>query len=135
MEPVFDDPVKNEVWQVLRSLNYCWTKGDPTKLSDFFHKDMVAITATDRDRLEGRESCIASWADFVRKTKIHRWIELDPQIQLYGNAAVVTYYFDMEYEMEGHTIKMGGRDMFVFVKENERWWAVADQFSPYPQSA
>jgi len=27
---------------------------------------------------------------------------------------------------------MGGRDMFFFVKEKGRWWAVADQFSPYP---
>ncbi|MEW6114068.1 MAG: nuclear transport factor 2 family protein [Thermodesulfobacteriota bacterium] len=135
MDLVFDDPVRNEVWEVLRSLNYCWTKGDPAKLSDFFHKDMVAITATDRDRLEGRESCVASWVDFVRKTKIHRWIEFDPQIQLYGNAAVVTYYFDIEYEMEGHIIGMGGRDMFVFVKENGRWWAVANQFSAYPQNA
>jgi ketosteroid isomerase-like protein len=61
------------------------------------------------------------------------WEEIDPKIEIHGNTAVVTYYFDMSFEMGGQTIKMGGRDMFVFVKEGGKWWAVADQFSPYPQ--
>ena len=34
--------------------------------------------------------------------------------------------------MGGQAIKMSGRDMFFFIKEGDRWWAVADQFSPYP---
>ena len=61
--------------------------------------------------------------------KISQWVENDPQIQLYGNTAIVTYYFNMEFEMGGQKIQMGGRDMFVFVKENGKWWAVAEQFS------
>lgn len=39
----------------------------------------------------------------------------------------------MAFEMGGQLIEMGGRDMFVFVKENGKWWDVADKFSPYPQ--
>ena len=135
MKPIFDDPAKNEVWETLRSLNDCWTRGDATKLTDFFHNDMVAITPTDRERREGREACVAGWVGFAKMTKINQWVETDPKIQLYGNTAVVTYYFDLEFDMSGQTIKMGGRDMFVFVKENGRWSAVADQFSPYPQNA
>jgi hypothetical protein len=38
----------------------------------------------------------------------------------------------MSFDMGGQTIKMGGRDMYVFLKENGKWLAVADQFSPYP---
>jgi len=128
-----DDQVKQEVWQTLRALNDAWTKGKPDGLKKYFHKDMVAITATERERLEGREACFASWNNFVKAAKIHYWKELDPKIQIYGNTAVVTYYFDMSFDMGGQTVKLGGRDMFVFVKEGEKWWAVADQFSPYPQ--
>lgn len=135
MKPIFDDPARNEVWAVLRSLNDCWTKGDATNLSSFFHKDMVAITPTDRERREGREACVAGWVGFAQMAKISRWVELNPQIQMYGNTAVVTYYFDMKFDMGGQTIEMGGRDMFVFIKEGSKWWAVADQFSPYPQNA
>ena len=135
MNQEFDDPTKSEVWAVLRLLNDCWTKSDATSLSSFFHKDMVAITPTDRERREGREACVAGWVGFAQMAKINRWVESDPQIQLYGNTAIVTYYFDMEFEMGGQAINMGGRDMFVFVKEDGKWWAVADQFSPYPQNS
>ena len=133
MTEFFEDSVKREVWETLRALNDCWTKGDGADLVNYFHKDMVAITPTDRNRREGGESCIAGWVGFARTAKVHHWQEIDPQIQLYGNTAVVTYYFDMAFEMGGLMIKMGGRDMFVFVKQNNRWWAVADQFSSYPQ--
>jgi hypothetical protein len=69
---------------------------------------------------------------FVSAAKITNWQEIDPQIQVYGNAAVVTYYFDISFEMGGKEIKMGGRDMFVFVNEGAKWLAIANQFSPYP---
>ncbi len=128
----FDDPAKQEVWQTLRALNDAWTQGHPEDLNRYFHERMVAITPSDRERREGRAACVQGWTDFASATTIHHWVEVDPSIEIYGNAAVVTYYFDMSFTMGGQTIELGGRDMFVFVKENGRWWAVADQFSPYP---
>ena len=128
----FDDPAKQEVWNALRALNDAWTKGNPNDLKNYFHKDMVAITATDRERLEGKEACFTSWNNFTKAAKIHHWNELEPRIQIYGNTAVVTYYFDMSFDMGGQAVKLGGRDMFVFVKEGGKWLAVADQFSAYP---
>lgn len=128
--------IKDEVWQTIQALNRTWTvECNVDALKNYFHEDMVAITATDRERLEGRESCIAAWKTFVEATKIHYWKEIDAKIQLYndGKSAVVTYYFDISFDMGGQTMKMGGRDMFVLVNEDGRWWVVADQFSPYPQ--
>lgn len=128
----FADPVKQQIWATVRAMNDAWTKGNPDDLSKFFHRDMVAITATDRNRLDGGAACVAGWKGFCSAARIHRWEEIDPVIHVYGNSAVVAYYFDMSFDMGGNTINMGGRDMFFFVKEGERWWAVADQFSPYP---
>jgi hypothetical protein len=128
----FDDPVKQEIWATVRAMNDTWTKGNPDDLAKFFHRDMIAITATDRNRLDGGAACVAGWKGFANTARIHHWTEVDPVIHVYGNSAVVAYYFDMSFEMGGQTIDMGGRDMFFFVKETGRWWAVADQFSPYP---
>ncbi|TAJ94419.1 MAG: nuclear transport factor 2 family protein [Gammaproteobacteria bacterium] len=130
--PAFEDPVKNEIWATVRAMNDAWTKGNPDDLSRFFHKDMVAITATDRNRLDGGAACIAGWKGFCAAARIHKWEEKDPVIHVYGNAAVVAYFYEMSFDMGGKTIVTGGRDMFFFVKEGEKWWAVADQFSPYP---
>ena len=134
MADVFDNTTKQEIWQTLQSLNRVWTTGKVEELKDYFHENMVAITSVDRQRREGRQACINGWAQFVAgTTKINYWKELDPQIQIYGDTAVVTYYFDMSFDIGGKTIASAGRDLFVFVKERGRWWAVADQFSSYPQ--
>jgi uncharacterized protein (TIGR02246 family) len=127
--------IEQEVWQTVQAMNKAWAEdGDAEKLNDYFHKDMVAITPTDRNRLEGREACVAGWKAFVQATKIHYWKVLDPKVELFGENkfAIVTYYFDMSFDMGGQTITIGGRDMFALVNENGKWWIVADQFSPYP---
>ena len=128
----FEDSKKQEIWANVRAMNDAWTKGNPDDLAKFFHRDMVAITATDRNRLDGGAACIAAWKGFTNTARIHRWGEIDPLIHIYGNSAVLACNFDMSFDMGGQTINLGGRDMFFFVKENGRWWAVADQFSPYP---
>lgn len=103
---------KEEVWQTIQTLNRLWTvEGNADELREYFHRDMVAITPTDRNRLEGRDACVAGWKAFATAAKIHYWKETDPRVDLYGNDsfAVVTYYFDMSFEMGGQTVKMGGR--------------------------
>jgi hypothetical protein len=132
MPITFSDPIKIEIWTIVRAMNDAWTKGNPDDLAKYFHQDMVAITATDRNRLDGGAACIAGWKAFSNAARIHRWEETDPIINIYGDSAVVAYYYDMSFDMSGQTINMNGRDMLFFVKENGRWWAVADQFSPYP---
>jgi hypothetical protein len=132
MPLTFSDPIKQEIWTTVRSMNDAWTKGNPDDLVKFFHRDMVAITATERNRLDGGAACIAGWKAFSNAARIHRWEEVDPIINVYNDSAVVAYYFDMSFDMNGQTINMGGRDMLFFVKENGKWWAVADQFSSYP---
>jgi len=127
---------ETEVWNTVRELNRCWTCGDPAeldKLADYFHDEMVAITTTNRFRLEGKEACLRGWQGFARSVKIHSWKETDPKVQIFGNTAVVTYYFDMAFGLAGQTIHMEGRDMFTLIKENNKWLVIADQFSQYPQ--
>ncbi len=123
------------VWNTVQVLNRAWVEdGDAGKLREYFHRDIVAITPVDRERLEGCEACVAGWAEFVKASKINRWHVSDPDVRLYGGGhfAIVTYYYDMSYDTGGKTVETAGRDMFAIVKENGRWWAVANQFSPYP---
>jgi hypothetical protein len=68
-----------------------------------------------------------------RLPKIISWAERDPKVTIFGdNTAVVTYYCEAEVEMGGKVVELTGRDMFCMVKENGKWWAVADQFSGEP---
>jgi len=124
-----------KIWETVQAMNHCWTCGDASeldKLNDYFHETMVAITPTDKYRREGKEACVAGWESFARNAKIYSWKEIDPKIQVYGNTAVVTYYYDMSFDIGGQTINMAGRDMLTLVNKNGKWWIVADQFSSYP---
>ena len=132
MEQVFEEPAQREIWAVVRALNEAWTRGDPAALTDYFHPGMVAITPMDRLRREGAAACIAGWQGFAKAARIDRWEESDPLIRVYGDAAVVSYYYAIDFEMGGKRYKEGGRDLFFLVRENGCWWAVADQFSSFP---
>jgi uncharacterized protein (TIGR02246 family) len=131
------EETKQEIWAVIQAMNRAWTvEGDIAKLRDYFHENMVAIYPADRERLEGREACLASYRRYVETSDIHSFKEVDPKIQIHddGHAAVVTYYYDMSVEVDGQKYEPAGREMIVLVKEDGRWWVVAEQFSPFPTS-
>jgi ketosteroid isomerase-like protein len=128
---------KEEVWAAVQAMNRLWTvENKPDELISYFHERMVAITATDRLRLDGSKACVVGWKGFVEAAVIHYWKEIDPKIELFGDGmfAVVTYYFETSFDIGGKTMDVGGRDMMSLVKEDGRWWIVADHFSPYPGS-
>jgi hypothetical protein len=129
--------IKQEVWQTILSLNKLWTVSNKAEeLVNFFHENMVAITPSDIFRREGQSACVNGWKEFTDIAKVNYWKEIDPKIDLYGNGcfAIVTYRFEMSFDVSGHSIQMNGRDMFSLVKENNKWWVVADQFSSMPNN-
>jgi hypothetical protein len=77
---------------------------------------------------------VASRTGCVQATTIHSWHEHQPKVELFagGMLAVVTYYFEISYDWAGARRDTAGRDMFTLVREDGRWWVVADQFSPFP---
>ena len=81
----FTDPIQQEIWATLRALNDAWTQGNPERLAEYFHPDMIAITPVDRLRRDGAAACIAGWQGFAESTRIHSWREIDPLIRVFGD--------------------------------------------------
>jgi len=125
-----------EAWEFVQALNRAWVvERNADALADFFHERIGAITASDHERRVGRAACVAGWKDFVEEATILRFEQREPLVHIFadGCCAVVSYYYDMAFEIGGQTIQAAGRDMFTLARENGRWWAVADHFSAYPQ--
>ena len=52
--------VKKDVWETVQALNRLWTvENRADDLVNYFHRDMVAITPTDRLRRDGGTACVA----------------------------------------------------------------------------
>lgn len=130
------EKIKEEIWRTVKGMNRAWASQQPSeaKLREYFHKEMVAFVPTAPERVEGGDACVAGWMGFANSTKITKWEERDPLISLFLNntAAVVSYYFDIDYEMNGKKVSISGRDLFTFILENGKWKAVSDQYSPMP---
>jgi ketosteroid isomerase-like protein len=56
--------------------------------------------------------------------------ETEKQIQLYGDAAVVTVKFEVEGTDEGEAFEFKGRATDIWIKQNEEWLCVAVHSSP-----
>lgn len=131
---IIADHEKSEVWAFIRSLNDAWTKEKGERLREYFHPRMVAITPVDRLRCKGAQ-CAEGWQKFAQTTTIHSWREEDPDIEMFGNTAIVTYYYTMDVTMGSNRTKLAGRDMLTVTKEGGRWWLIADHFSSFPEQA
>lgn len=125
----------SEVWATVIALNRLWTvDGRPEQLAEYFAPEMVAITPTDQQRREGREACVAGWTEFVRATKIHRWVESNPLVLMLAGdqGAAVAYDYEIDFTMGGRRIQLRGRDLMTLEKRAGRWWLLADHFSSAP---
>ncbi len=124
---------EREVLDTVEAMNHCWTRGDLRQLPRYFHPRMVAVTPADDLPLVGGAACVAGWTRYATTVRILSWRTRDARVEVFGDAAVVTYLYEMECETEGRTFRPRGRDMLALVREGGRWQVVADQFSPYPK--
>ena len=130
---MFKDSEKQAIWQMIRSLNETWTKGNAVDLARFFHKRMMAFSASDNEYRLGRENCIKGWKDFADHVSILSWEEKKPHIEIFGNSAVVAYYYEITCDMNEKIQSFSGRDMFFLIQEDGQWWVAADHFSSFPE--
>jgi uncharacterized protein (TIGR02246 family) len=124
---------EREVWTAVETMYHYWTAGDPRELARHFHPRMVAVTPADDLPLVGGEACAAAWARDAATVRIRSWRTRGERVAVFGDAAVVTYLYEMECETEGRTFRPRGRDLLALVREDGRWRVVADHFSPSPR--
>jgi len=133
--PQFENYDVKEIWETGSLINKLWAVDNkPEKLRNYFHPEMVAFTGGKRNRIEGRDTCVAAWKSFADAAMIYAWRETDPKIQIYGNSAIATYYYEITFDLNGKRYEEGGRDLLVLVRKNGKWLVVADHYSPYPKN-
>jgi hypothetical protein len=52
---------------------------------------------------------------------VHSYREGDPQIDVAGETAVMSYTFEMLYERSGEKFLATGRDLWVFTRHERQW--------------
>jgi uncharacterized protein (TIGR02246 family) len=114
----------DEIRELIKRLNDAWVKGQPGQLASFFREDIVMVHPDFAQRTEGRDACVASYEDFCKQAAILDFNLLEPIIDVFGDTAVASYAYEISYEMGGERFKDSGRDLFVFIRQDDRWQAV-----------
>jgi len=126
-----------EAWNTVKTINRHWAVTENMdSLALFLHNDMVMIHPEAKYRLQGKNNIVESYKGYVNYAQTISLKELNPLVQLYnGNkTAVVTYYYDLEIKIpSGEVQRFTGRDMYTLIYANDKWIAVAQQFSPMPE--
>ena len=114
----------DEIWQLVQRMNDAWAKDSPEDLASFFREDIVMVHPDFTQRTEGRDACVASYEDFCRQAEIRDFRISNPGIDVFADTAIATYSYEITYEMGGEVFNDTGRDIFIFVREDDRWQAV-----------
>jgi hypothetical protein len=114
---------QTEVWDFVRRINAAWVTRRTDVLVELLHVSMVVV-APGGGSLRGRAACIASYRDFTVQAEVHRFEELKPAVDVFGDTAVATYDFEISYRLGGTSTTERGSEVFVLTREGGRWWAV-----------
>ena len=117
-----DSKVKEEVWQVIKSVNRAWQVGEPQKeLQKYFHENIVIVPPGFSQRAEGRDVCIKSYVDFLSKAKVKEFKESEPMVDVFADTAVVYYRYDITLQVDDKTSSENGHNVYVLNRNEGQW--------------
>ena len=120
----FSTPAQEEIWKIVKEINDSWLLGRPESLDSYFHNDVVFVAPGFSQRIEGRAACIDSFRNFCANAKVREYKPSDPAIDICDETAIATYSFKIDYDLDTESFNEGGRDVWVFVRDKEKWLAV-----------
>jgi len=117
-------PPREDVAAAMRQINQVWLDGKVQDLEPLVHSEIVMVLPDFAGRIQGREEFLTGFRDFCQNATVHEFREHDQQVDVAGNTAVSTLRYDMVYERSGQRYRATGRDLWVFMKQDEAWIAV-----------
>jgi ketosteroid isomerase-like protein len=113
---------QTELWNLVRESNRAWISGSTKELADLFDDHAVVIAPALEGRIEGRDAIVASYTSYTMHTKTHSFEEMEHQVDLFGDTAVVTYRFQIRYELlaDGVVQEETAQEVLV-LRKTDRW--------------
>lgn len=113
---------------VLSRINDAWLnqRGEAmTAILNECFSDDVVMRGPDFALLgKGHNLIVQSYHDFVTQAEVKKFSQDDPEIDITGDTAVAQYRWAITYLLNGQEYSERGRDIFIFVRRDEKWLAV-----------
>jgi ketosteroid isomerase-like protein len=127
-----DESARAEIIATIGRINRAWRTGRVEEMVDAFHDDVVVVQPGFGTRVSGREACVGSYAEFAAAARVLAYDESEHAVDVWGDTAVATYRFRIEYEIEGKSYLEAGHDLLVFIRASDGWRVVWRTLAPVP---
>ena len=98
-------------------------------MADYFTDDASMFVADQAYRVSGKAQIMSDLKGWVSRSDLHSYQLLDPQVQVFGNTALLTYYFSETGVSGGKDFSEAGKFSVVFVKRDGKWRAIHEHES------
>ncbi len=102
-----------------------WQKKDKAFFVDYLADDATFLgPRSPYMQMDPRVNFLPKFEQYVDMFKIIDFQMHNPQVQVYGNTAVLTYYEEVMADMGGKTMSYTGKVSAVYVKQGNSWRVV-----------
>ena len=114
---------EKEVLGVVKAWNDCFTSNDSTSYFTYIHDDLTLFIPSSPYRIDGKQDDREEfeWSLARGRTKVHMFQELQPNVQVFGSAAIVTYYNRGAYGPDGSEQVYYFKETDVLTKSHGEW--------------
>jgi ketosteroid isomerase-like protein len=99
------------------------------KMEDYFADDSSMFVADQAYRVSGKPQIMSNLKGWLSSSDLRSYQLLDPQVRVFGNTALLTYYFSEAGVSGGKDFSEAGKFSVVFVKRDGKWRAVHEHES------
>lgn len=109
-----DDPARAAVAAAYSRLSAAWRNARYDELASILDEDVVMALPGFAGRVEGRDALVQSYRDFMQRATITHYEEGPPQIDVWGDTAMVTCRWQMRWLDAGDQNEAAGHEAFLF---------------------
>ena len=109
--------VERAVWDAIQN-------NQPAALADYFADDISYFDEGQAYRVRGKQDLLRWLEALLAHWELHSWQILDPQVEVLGDTAILTYYFTEQGVEAGAGVSNAGKLSVVFVKQEGGWRAL-----------
>jgi ketosteroid isomerase-like protein len=117
------------ILQIEKEMARDFNAGKLDALLAHFHPRVVGFSSTRQERIAGRVAMRKTF-DYYHQASSHMKYHIaKPQVQVFGDTAVATFYWTVELGTGRPRHAIHGRGSHVFTRQNGQWLIVHEHFS------
>jgi hypothetical protein len=108
----------------VQAMDRCWMERRYDDLASYIAEEVVMVAPGGQGRMEGLDAAVESYREFMSRSHVDRYETSGHIVTERGDAAVVEYGWDMEWESDGAGHSASGREILMLARRGGAWRVV-----------